>query len=371
MLLINTLHLEENMVLAQAILNPNGAVLLGEGALLTPSRIRRIQEMGVQHVYVEDSRFPDISSNWVIREEIYRKSMKELDTLFGTIADDAKEYVLLADMREIHGIFRHILSDIFSLSGKTLVHFINSRSVQNNLFEHSVHVALLSLVMGKRFNLAYMQMYNLGLGALLHDIGKAVLPREILDSNHRLVPEEEELYRMHPRTGWELLSGQECIWPTARIIALQHHELWDGSGYPSNLSRHNIHLFSHIVCIANTYDNMIHSSREWPNPCLPNHAYEHIEKNRGILYDPQMVSVFSRSVAKYPVGTWLRLSTGHTGMVISVDEYTGLPKIRCFSHLNFGTLKNSVEIDLRETPVEIMEVFLEEPESEMQRNERE
>ena len=361
MLLITAAHLRENMILAHPILNPNGAILLGEGALLTESRIRRIRELGIDFVYVDDDRFPDITSNWVIREETYRKTMNELDSLFSGISNSANKYVLLADMREIHGIFRNILNDIFSLSGKTMMHFIDSRSLQNGLFEHAVHVALLSLLMGKQMNLAYMQMYNLGLGALLHDIGKAVLPREVLDPKHLLVPEEEELYRMHPRTGWELLSGQEFIWPTARIIALQHHELWNGSGYPSGLSRHDIHLFSHVVCVANAYDNRIHSSREQPLPCLPSEAYDHILRNRGILYDPQVATMFSEVVAKYPVGTWLRLSTGHLGMVVSVDKYTGLPRVRCFSHGSFGILKNPVEIDLRETPTEVTEVFLEEP----------
>ncbi len=364
MLLITTAHVKENMVLAHPILNPNGAILLGEGALLTASRIRRIRELGIGFIYVEDDRFPDIASNWVIREETYRKAMSDLDTLFQTTSKAADRYVLLADMREIHSVFRQILNDIFSLSGKTLIHFINSRSMLNNLFEHSVNVAFLSLVMGKRLGLAYMQMYNLGLGALLHDIGKAVLPKEILDPSHRLVPEEEELYRMHPRTGWELLSGQEFIWPTARIIALQHHEFWNGSGYPSGLSKHDIHLFSHVVCIANSYDTMIYPSREYPTPRLPSEAYEHILRNRGVLYDPQAVSIFSESVAKYPVGTWLRLSTGHLGMVISIDTYTGLPKVRCFWHLNFGTMKSPVEIDLRETPVDVVEVFFDEPQLE-------
>lgn len=361
MLLITAANIKENMVLAHPILNPNGAILLGEGALLTASRIRRIRELGIGFLYVEDSRFPDISSNWVIREEVYRKSMNELETLFQTVtaADDTP--VLLADLREIHQVFRNILSDIFSLSGKTMLHFLNSRSIQNNLFEHAVNVTVLSLAMGKRLSLAYMQMYNLGLGALLHDIGKAVLPREILDPKHELAPSEEELYRMHPRTGWELLSGQDFIWPTARIVALQHHELWNGSGYPSGISGHDIHLFSHIVGIANSYDTMIYPPRERQKASLPSEAYDHILRNRGILYDPQMASIFSQVVAQYPVGTWLRLSTGHVGMVISVDSYTGLPRVRCFWHQNFGAMKNPVEMDLRETPVEVMEVFSEEP----------
>jgi HD-GYP domain-containing protein (c-di-GMP phosphodiesterase class II) len=125
------------------------------------------------------------------------------------------------------------------------------------------------------------------LAALVHDLGKIVIPTELLSKPAKLKDEEMTLIKSHCRAGFEILEKVEFLWPVAEIV-LQHHERIDGSGYPSGLSGQDILLEAKILGVADVVEAMC-SHRPYRGPLGIDQALAEISNNKGILYDPEVV----------------------------------------------------------------------------------
>lgn len=155
---------------------------------------------------------------------------------------------------------------------------------------HSYRVCSLSAELGRRMDLPPDRTMTLKAGALLHDIGKIHLSQDILTKPGRLLPEEWEVMRQHPALGMELLSRIPSL-SFAKTIVRQHHERWNGSGYPDRLAGEAILLESRIFGVVDSYDAMI-SQRSYNHPRSHEEACERIRENAGRLYDPEVVREF-------------------------------------------------------------------------------
>lgn len=155
---------------------------------------------------------------------------------------------------------------------------------------HSYRVCALSAELGRRLKLPLDRMMTLKAGALLHDIGKIHLPQDILTKPGRLLPEEWEVMRQHPVLGGDLLSRIPSL-SFAKTIVRQHHERWNGSGYPDRLMGEAILLEARIFGVVDSYDAMI-SQRSYNNPRSHEEALERIRENADRLYDPEIVREF-------------------------------------------------------------------------------
>lgn len=152
---------------------------------------------------------------------------------------------------------------------------------------HSLGVAELSRKIGEKLGLSEKELMGLYISGLLHDIGKSTVPLEILVKPGRLNELEMRLIRLHAQAGYEILKDVAFPWPVA-LVALQHHERLDGSGYPQALKGDQIVLEAKIVAVADVLDAMTHD-----RPYRPKHgiekAQEELEKDKGTKYDPQVV----------------------------------------------------------------------------------
>lgn len=254
MRLVRTEALEPGMLLALPILSPTGALLLREDLALTERTIALLKKQAIPFVYIRDQRFPDAAEDPLFRPETFQRALKELQDLFVAATTARGGHLPPERMERIQSILRDILEDVFDRSDRLVLRFLSLRGHDGYIFTHSALVATTSLLLGQQFSFSYAQLYNLGLGALLHDLGMAAIPSEIVDKKGPLDEEERFLVNLHPRGGWDLLAGHDLVWPTARIVALQHHERWDGSGYPSGLREQEIHPLSRIVAVANVYE---------------------------------------------------------------------------------------------------------------------
>ncbi len=152
---------------------------------------------------------------------------------------------------------------------------------------HQRRVAILATALAKEMGLTEKQIEGLNLAALVHDIGKINVPAEILSKPGKLTPTEFNLIKMHPQTGYDILKSIEFPWPVAEMV-LQHQERYDGSSYPQGLKGEDIDLKARILSVADVIEAM--SSHRPYRPSLGiDAALEEIEKNRGILYDPDVV----------------------------------------------------------------------------------
>jgi HD-GYP domain-containing protein (c-di-GMP phosphodiesterase class II) len=167
----------------------------------------------------------------------------------------------------------------------------------------------------------------LGLGLLLHDIGKLAIPLGILNKPGKLTAEEWDIMKTHPRAGVDILDGSRWS-PLVKAIVLRHHERWNGSGYPDGKAGNEIHQMARIAAVADVYD-AITSERLYAPARSADVGLRAIIEGSGTLFDPGVVDAFCRVVAPFPAGTEVELTDGRKGIVASVpDEALDRPVVR-------------------------------------------
>lgn len=183
---------------------------------------------------------------------------------------------------------------------------------------HSVNVAVISLLMGKSFGLSAAEMLDLGVGAMLHDIGKIELPDRVRHREEHFTPAETQFYQEHVAHG-VTLAKKMSLQPGATLVIAQHHEHADGSGFPLKLNSDRMTTGARIVSLVNRYDNMC-------NPHVPSRAMTPHEalsllfaqgKNR---YDTAILGAFIKMMGVYPPGSVVQLTDDRYAMVVSVNS---------------------------------------------------
>src|SRR3954471_440507 len=207
---------------------------------------------------------------------------------------------------------------------------------------HSVQVTVLGLLIARRqwrtdgwldyrgrrrYDRIEDRMRKLGLGLLVHDVGKLAVPPEILNKPGRLTDEEMAVMRIHPEAGVELLRAAD-ISPLAASVVRDHHERIDGSGYPGGLVGAQVQDFPRIAAVADVYDAV--TSERVYKPAVPPHVGVHvIREGAGGQFCPNVVRNFRAVVMPYPVGHEITLPDGRNGVVAGVDiEQPDVPTVR-------------------------------------------
>lgn len=184
---------------------------------------------------------------------------------------------------------------------------------------HSLNVCVLSLTFGRSLGLSESELNELGLGALLHDIGKMCVPLEILNKPGKLTDEEFEIMKSHPFKGYELLQKDENISNEVMTIVKSHHERLNGAGYPDKLTDKSISYFTKIVSITDVYD-AITSDRVYHDGMTPHDAMQRLYEWMPDNFDQELIQRFIRTLGIYPIGSVVELKTGHIGLVVKLNE---------------------------------------------------
>jgi HD-GYP domain-containing protein (c-di-GMP phosphodiesterase class II) len=197
-------------------------------------------------------------------------------------------------------------------------------------FMHSVSVCTLLVAFCGARGMDAGTTYQAGLGGLLHDTGKALVPDAVLNKAGRLTDEEFELIKRHPRDGWEMLRQAPGIGPIPLDITLHHHERRDGSGYPDRQDAGAISELAQMAAIVDVYD-AITSDRCYHKGMAPSDALRKILEWSKFQFNPVLVQEFIRCVGIYPVGTLVLLESGRLGVVVEAHETSLLtPKVNVF-----------------------------------------
>ncbi|MDF7648535.1 HD-GYP domain-containing protein [Erwiniaceae bacterium L1_54_3] len=209
---------------------------------------------------------------------------------------------------------------------------------------HSMAVCGLMISLGKKLGLDEHQQRRLGMGGLLHDVGKSAVPLEILNKPGKLTDEEFTIMREHPIAGAQMLmeadAGEDLL-----DIALHHHEKVDGSGYPHKLKGEEISLFSRIAAVCDVYD-AVTSDRPYRKGWTPAEAMHKMLSWRG-HFDTALLHAFVRTIGIYPVGSLVRLASGRVALVVQAGEKSLLkPKVHVFWSLHAQREVKPEELDL-------------------------
>ncbi|MDP3537645.1 MAG: DUF3391 domain-containing protein [Azonexus sp.] len=209
------------------------------------------------------------------------------------------------------------ISDSILCAQELAIHVMGDKMGGEELYFHSLNVTMLSLMMARDLGLPQPAVGVLGIGALFHDIGHKEIPSRILLKTEPLTPAERHLFEMHCQYGVELGKRLEFTPPILSIIH-DHHEFFDGTGYPQKLKGEAIGLLARIVAIANHYDELCNP----PNiadALTPHEALSTMFAKLRSKFDPKLLQVFIRCLGVYPPGTILQLSNGVIGMVATVN----------------------------------------------------
>ncbi|MGB3366764.1 MAG: HD-GYP domain-containing protein [Acidaminobacteraceae bacterium] len=345
-------------VLAKHIYNATGNILLKKGVKLTQSLLLKIEENNVYTIYINDE-YSNEEINDVIRPEIRQKAVHAVMETFKNIESSnrlsksgdpgLREGLIIKSMEKyldtLKSISKFIIDDLTN-NHNLLINLVDIKNIDNYTYQHSVNVAIISLVIGIEMKLSRENLQTLFMGALLHDIGKTLLPRTLLAKRETYTDEEAEIIKEHCELGYRYLKENFTLPTQSYIVALQHHERYDGSGYPKQAKGDLVHKFSRIVSIADCFDSMT-SDRPTSKAAPVNEVIEYIMGSAGSQFDFDMATIFSRKVIPYPPGTYVKLSSGDVAVVRSINPNFPLrPKIEI---INKSSSDYRKEIDLMET----------------------
>lgn len=308
--------------LAKTIFDDDGRILLRDGIKLTPNLIRRVKEMQIFSLYIIDE-YSQTELEDMVKPELRQKAIKSLKETFFSMDKFSSlptEKLSPAMIKEresyfssIYDIAEELIDEILSREN-LMINLVDIKSMDSYTYQHSVNVAILSLILGMQLQLPKTELKELCVGALVHDIGKGLIPQEILLKPGPLTDSEFSIMKEHVTRGYQYLRGILDISAKSRIVALQHHEKFNGTGYPEGRKGNEINNLARIVAIADVYDALT-SDRPYRRALSPNESIEYIMANCSTHFDYEMVKAFSKAIVPYPKGTLVRLSNGDIGLV--------------------------------------------------------
>lgn len=222
------------------------------------------------------------------------------------------------DVKEAKAVVKDLTKNIIA-NPMALIWLTQLKNRDEYTSIHSLNVCILALFFGRSLGMNTSQLIDLGLGALLHDIGKLHVPLEILNKPQRLTDEEFEVVKRHTLLGFDLLKNKDEFSRDSLAVIKNHHERIDGYGYPHGLQSFSIDLYSRIVKIVDVYD-AVTSNRVYHREITPYHALNCIYSDRNGAFDEKLVQAFMKHMGIYPVGCAIALNTGEVGVVTSINE---------------------------------------------------
>lgn len=310
-------YLKPGDVLALPVKSSKGAVLLAEGVRINQGAIKKLSELGIFAVYVEDGSIPNLSINEIILETTRKESIDLLkdvmlkNTITGEVAKNSREPIKI---ERLTYVVNNLVDELLS-NNSILSSFAEVRLLDNYTYNHSLDVCIYSLVLGHKLKFTRTQLLELGLGAILHDVGKSRIPLNIINKPGIVSSEEFEIIKKHPVYGYEIIRMNKKIPLLSAHVALQHHERYNGSGYPRKLKGEEIHPYGYIVGIADMFDALTASKEYRPKFSLKE-AIEILESSKDVLFPKEYVEKFLECIAIYPNGYKVKLSSGDIGIVI-------------------------------------------------------
>lgn len=337
---VSTSQLQKGMRIGQQVCDAYGHVLIERGARLEDHYIEYLTEHGINSILVADG------SGIIEDEEPPKLSEAAMRTVEKTRVDDPATIRLSEDVKKQVGegvsyLFNHTDSKGFVEAAdnvsKELVKAITEsdavaidisqlKTSDEYTFKHSVDVASLAMIIGKKYGLSPAQVSDIGVAGLLHDVGKSKIPNDILNKPAKLSDEEFDLMKNHSLYGYQILSDSHSFSQDILAGVLQHHEKMNGRGYPMNVHGDRIHRYARIISVADVFDALV-TTRPYKKAFSKRDAIEIIMTMTGDLEMDAMRSFFS-SVILYPVDSIVTLSNGEKARVVeNLPDYPLRPKV--------------------------------------------
>jgi len=327
-------------VVARAIHTLDGVFLLSAGTVLTPEHKEKLQNYGITEIYIEDTISEGIEIPELIREEVMTEVKSQVKKMM-----TSPSIKVSVDVKKVGEIVERLIANILE-NDRIVASLCDVRSIDEYTFSHSVNVSVISIVTGIGVGMKEDTLRDLGIGALLHDLGKVMVDDTILRKPTNLTSIEYDEVKKHTYYGYEILQKSENISREACDIALSHHERLDGSGYPRRLKSSDIQIFARIAAIADVYDALT-TDKVYRRKMMPHDVLDYMLSLGGKHFDKSLLDAFVRHIAYYPVGTAVILNSGEKGLVSEYNPYfPNRPVVRVVIDESGHSLKKYREVDL-------------------------
>lgn len=300
------------------IYNRHGRLILAKGQPITIEIRELINKKAVYILHVEWQDFQDTKETALLKGNIFRSCSPELYLcIVSWMQRICRDAQLIEPQRMIEAA--GVVANLFKMiqaNPKLNSYFNLFRSYDGYLFGHSVNVALLATLIGVEMGYQGSALQNIVLGAILHDIGKLMIPKEIINKPEALKEAEYDYIKRHPRLGEEVLKFANL--PPEIIKAIvQHHECWNGTGYPVGLAGEEISTTAQIIAVADVFDATT-TLRPYRLALPPYYAVELILNGAGNNFSPLVIKAFMKVLTLYPEDSLVKLNTGERGMAVAV-----------------------------------------------------
>ena len=317
-------NLKPGMVLGRNLIGDNGAMLAKAGVAVSDAIIRRVSDMGLQGLYIEDPLFCDIVVEDIVPEKLRSMGIEALKK---------------GDYNSCVNIAKSLALEVKSRSSYS-IDLIDLKSYKNYEYYHSLSVCVYSICMGYAMKMRDEQIDNLAVAGILHDIGKFDVKRRVLNSKALYNEKQMDEMMKHPMYSYEELKDNPYVTSVSRNSILFHHENIDGSGY-YNISGEKLGIFPKILRVVDTYDALT-ATRRHRAAFSPADAFRNIVGDAGKIFDYEVVKTFVSTFPMYPKGITVKLADGTMGVVTGQTEDEERPIIRTFDRDTINLLNDSV-----------------------------
>ena len=353
--------LKSGMVIAEPVKTKRGQELIPAGTSLTKQLISRMEFYGIDSACIDETSMlteeevqaalqaamaqkyghspqevdseelqPEVTtpknevaySQKVKRSKSFQEYSLQSTVVTELLRDQLEGFVFEKKPMDFDAMLKSVKSLI--TPGQTVIQYFdmlhNLRSSDDSVYSHSLNVAMISRILGKWLKWNSSDLDSLVIAGLLHDIGKILIPSEILNKEGKLTDEEFEQIRWHPRSGYDLIKDLK-VDSRIKKAALQHHERCDGSGYPMQVSEIMLDDFAMVVAIADVYDAMT-AARKYRAPLCPFQVIREFERDGYHKYKTEFLLTFLRHIATTYQNNRVILSDGQAAKIILLNQNT-------------------------------------------------
>ncbi len=307
-------NLVPGMNLAHHVYDFHGHFLLNKGVTLTNGYIKALQKRHILSVYIEGLAIPEdfiTQQQDAIEETIRADAFASVQNLF----EKGDVTAIKAVTASVENIMHELMAGRSAIVALTEISTTDAYT-----YAHSVDVCILALETGILQEYEKSKLLKLGVGCILHDLGKVKTPSEILNKTGKLTNEEYDIIKKHPYDGYQLArSIQPDLEDSSALIIYRHHERYDGSGYPLGLGEEDLDEMSLICAISDAY-NALTTDRPYRKAVPSNEIYEYLMASGYGIAGQKVCDAFLHCVTPFPVGSMVLLSTGDIGVVVQVNH---------------------------------------------------
>lgn len=325
-------NLQIGMTLGDTLDSKGNLLFVSGTTVKDVQQIELLKTHGIKSVYVidTDNSNKEISNSTPVQndsselEKAYYRELAKAKEVHRVTLETAREVLIsarlgrLVKVDKIENTAEKIVESVLR-NADALVSLAQIKGYDEYTYVHSVNVGILITALASSMGYDKAKLLFAGVGGILHDIGKMGVPERILNKKGKYTPAEFAIMKKHPQIGLEILKGYKNISDFSKTVVIQHHERYNGKGYPYFLSGDQISEMGFIAAVADVYDAMT-TDRVYRAAWTPHRALSMIFQGCDQDYSRRIVELFTKHLGIYPVGSFVKLLTGEMGVVVRIEK---------------------------------------------------